>query len=165
MYLDMSTTHGHHDKGLNVLTRILFWFAGREISHLTHWTRIPLENKYRSFYLERHLKHLGAHYAFCIRYVNTVCLSHPIPVCPSVATTYHLVLRSFRRYSLKVAYKTLSCHIRLISLCPPPTHPGHPRTLLHVSTFGVLFHVMCHTSKDKCSLNVPHPATTGTSVS
>ena len=38
----------------------------------------------------RHLRHLGAHYAFSIYYKKTVCLPYPVSVLPSVATIYLL---------------------------------------------------------------------------
>ena len=49
------------------------------------------------------------------------------------------MLRSFPRYTLRIAYQTLPCHIRLLSLFLPLTHPGHPWILLHVPTMWVLF--------------------------
>ena len=66
----------------------------------------------------------GAHYVSSIYYIETVCLSYPLPVSPSTATIHLLGLRAFSRYPL--VDQTLACHTRLISSCPPLTHPVPP---------------------------------------
>ena len=61
---------------------------------------------------------------------KNVCISHAVPVSPSVATISLLVYRSLSRYYLE--YWTSPCHIGLFSSSSPSIRPVPPFTF-HIS--------------------------------
>ena len=96
----------------------------------------------------RHLQHLGAHYASSIYCMETVCLSSLRPVWPSAATIYLLVWRPFSLYHL--VYHTLPCHASnfLIS----SSNVSRPSLYIsHSPTMQILTLYCCATRAHICS--------------
>ena len=128
----LSRTHGG---GLNFIS----CFSHLTIDHASRSKRstVPTPN--------RDTSNIGALNTFFPCYIETVCLSYPLPVSPSVVTICLLGWRSLSCYYL--VYLTSPCHVRLFS--SSLAHPVPPR-IFHILPPSEFYSLLLATRAHTC---------------